>query len=190
MLNSAKSSLTGLLFATLYLSSTHMHGHSVSWIGTDTPIRIGGVKLFLWTKYAPLSKMMRSCTVFPPVTKMTTLTDRANSVTIKNTLALGIIHLVFLLNFRTWYKLITIFLFAKHHLNMYIAPDSDYPFGVFKLFLSYNYVKAKKTTNHVKCKATQQRRCWFIVIITSFLEYTIVTLPWVTYFWERSTSIS
>ena len=64
MLSSAKSSLTGLLFATLYLSSTHMHGYSASWLGTDTPIRIGGAKLFLWTKYAPLSKMMRSCMCF------------------------------------------------------------------------------------------------------------------------------
>ena len=38
-------------------SNTQIHDHSVSWLGTDTSIKSGGVKLAPWAQASPLSEM-------------------------------------------------------------------------------------------------------------------------------------
>ena len=39
-----------------------VHDRSISWLGTDTSIKSGGVKLVLWTQVSSLSNIMRSYT--------------------------------------------------------------------------------------------------------------------------------
>jgi len=58
-----------------------------------------GVGLVLWTQISPLREMMRSCTCFPYVTKMTTQKYKlTNRVIIKNAIILKnyIIYLILL----------------------------------------------------------------------------------------------
>ena len=45
-------------------TKTHIrvHDRSISWLGTDTSIKSGGVKLVLWTQVSSLSDIMRSYT--------------------------------------------------------------------------------------------------------------------------------
>jgi len=39
---------------------THIHDHSLFWLGTDTSIKSGGIKFVLWIRNSPFSVMMRS----------------------------------------------------------------------------------------------------------------------------------
>ena len=39
---------------------THIHDRSISWLGTDTSIKSGGVKLSLCTHTSPFRNMMQS----------------------------------------------------------------------------------------------------------------------------------
>ena len=67
--------------------------------GTDTSIKSGRVKIVLWAQTFPVSEMIRSCTCFPRVSKMSTLRyNWANSVIVKNAMTMSIIHNIF--NFR------------------------------------------------------------------------------------------
>jgi hypothetical protein len=78
------------------IPNTHVHDCSLSWLGTGTSIKRGGVKLVLWIQIFPLSEMMRSCKGFPHVSKMPTLTyNQTNSVIIKIALILNSIHNIF-----------------------------------------------------------------------------------------------
>lgn len=55
----------------IHLAHKYMTAHfPVSWLGAGTSIKSGGVRLVLWTQNFPLSKMMRTCTCFPRVSKM------------------------------------------------------------------------------------------------------------------------
>ena len=36
---------------------THIHDRSLSWLGTGTSIKSGGVKLVLWAQNSPISKI-------------------------------------------------------------------------------------------------------------------------------------
>ena len=49
---------------------THIHDRSLSWIGTGTSIKSGGVKLVLWTQTSILSDIKRSCKCFPHASKL------------------------------------------------------------------------------------------------------------------------
>ena len=40
---------------------THIHDRSLSWLGTGTSIKSGGVKIQLCDQASPLSEMMGSC---------------------------------------------------------------------------------------------------------------------------------
>jgi hypothetical protein len=55
-------------------SNTQIHDRSLSWLNTSTSIKGGGGKLVLWAKISLLSEMIRSCTYFPHVMNMLTLT--------------------------------------------------------------------------------------------------------------------
>ena len=45
--------------------NAQIHDHSLSWFGTCTSIKSGGVKLDIWSQTSLLSKMMRLCKCFP-----------------------------------------------------------------------------------------------------------------------------
>ena len=47
--------------------STHINDSTLYWLGENTSIRSGGVKLVLLTQTSPLSEMMWSCKSFPHV---------------------------------------------------------------------------------------------------------------------------
>ena len=47
-----------------------INDRSLSWLGTDTSIKSGGVKLVLWAQTSPLIEMMQSCKCFPHVNKI------------------------------------------------------------------------------------------------------------------------
>ena len=49
--------------------STHIHDRSLSWLGTNTSIKSGGVILVLWTQASHLNEMMRSCKYIQHVSK-------------------------------------------------------------------------------------------------------------------------
>ena len=73
--------------------NTQAQKRSFSLLGTGTSIKSGGIKLALWTHTSPLSEMMRSCTFFPHMSKIPTLTyNRSKSVIIKNDIIFNIIH--------------------------------------------------------------------------------------------------
>jgi hypothetical protein len=38
----------------IYTTNIQIHDHSLSWLGTGTSIKHGGVKLVLWTQISPL----------------------------------------------------------------------------------------------------------------------------------------
>jgi hypothetical protein len=72
---------------------------TLSWLGMVTWYghlnKRGGVKL-LFGPIFPLNEIMRSCKLFPHVSKMPILTDkRANSVTVNNVMILSITHNIF-----------------------------------------------------------------------------------------------
>jgi len=46
----------------------------LSWLGKDTSIKSGGVKLVLWAQSSTLGEMMRPCTCFLHVNAMMTVT--------------------------------------------------------------------------------------------------------------------
>ena len=45
----------------MYSSNIQIHDRSLSWLGTETSIKRGGVKLVLWPKTSPLIEVMRLC---------------------------------------------------------------------------------------------------------------------------------
>ena len=49
--------------------STDIHDRSLSWLGTNTSIKSGGVILVLWTQASHLNEMMRSCKYIQHVSK-------------------------------------------------------------------------------------------------------------------------
>jgi len=72
---------------------TRIHGRSLSCLGMGTSIESGEVWLVLWAQISAFNEMMRSCKHFLQVSKISTLThNQANSVVIKNTIILNIIH--------------------------------------------------------------------------------------------------
>jgi hypothetical protein len=78
------------------ITNRQIHDGPCSWFGTDTSIKGGWIKLVLCAQTSSLSEMMPSCTCFPHVSKMPTLTyNRANSVIIKNAIILNIIQNIF-----------------------------------------------------------------------------------------------
>ena len=54
------------------IPQTQIHDRLLSWLGTGTSIKSGGIKLVLWDQISPLSEMMRSCKYIPCVIKMST----------------------------------------------------------------------------------------------------------------------
>jgi hypothetical protein len=42
-------------------TNTQIRDRSISWFGTGTSIKSGGIKLVLWVQFFPLSEMMLSC---------------------------------------------------------------------------------------------------------------------------------
>ena len=44
--------------------NTQLHYRSFFWLGTDTVLKSGGVKLVLWTQISPLSELMRHASAF------------------------------------------------------------------------------------------------------------------------------
>ena len=75
---------------------TKIYDRSLYWLGTDTSLTSGGVKLVLWVQISTLSEIMRSCKDFPHFNQISTLAyNRANSVIIKNAIILNIIHSIF-----------------------------------------------------------------------------------------------
>jgi hypothetical protein len=66
-----------------------IYDRSLYWLGTDTSLTSGGVKLVLWVQISTLSEIMRSCKDFPHFNQISTLAyNRANSVIIKNAIIL------------------------------------------------------------------------------------------------------
>jgi hypothetical protein len=43
--------------AKIDIRNTHIHDRSLSWLGTDTSMKNGGIKVVLWTQKFPLSEM-------------------------------------------------------------------------------------------------------------------------------------
>jgi hypothetical protein len=102
--------------------NTHVHDHSLSWLGTGTWIKSGRVKIVLWTQIYPLSEAMRSCKCIPHVVKCQPLHTHS-FVVIKNALILKILHNIF--NLRDTEVVICIILVLlrstdglNHHLNI------------------------------------------------------------------------
>jgi hypothetical protein len=76
--------------------NTQIHYHARYWLGTDTLIKSGGVKLVLWAQAAPLSGMTWPCKCFPYMNKQPTFTyNWAISVIIKNAVILKITYNIF-----------------------------------------------------------------------------------------------
>ena len=53
---------------------THVHAHSLYWLGKGTTIKSDGVKLVLRAQTSPLSEMIRPYKCFSHVSEMQTLT--------------------------------------------------------------------------------------------------------------------
>ena len=104
--------------------NTHKNDRALSWLGTCTSIKRGEAKLVLWAQTSPLTEMMRSCKCFPFVSKMSTLSqNRENSVVIKTTIILNIIHNIFNLHDTNVVICIILFLLNRadgpnHYLNV------------------------------------------------------------------------
>jgi hypothetical protein len=104
--------------------NTHKNDRTLSWLGTCTSIKRGEAKLALWAQTSPLTEMMRSCKCFPFVSKMSTLSqNRENSVVIKTTIILNIIHNIFNLHDTNVVICIILFLLNRadgpnHYLNV------------------------------------------------------------------------
>ena len=76
--------------------NTQLHDSSLSWLGTGTSIKSGGVKRVLWTQTSSISEMMRSWKCFPYVSNMQALAyNLLNSVIIKNAIILNFMHNIF-----------------------------------------------------------------------------------------------
>ena len=41
------------------IDTSNIHDHSLSWLGTATSMKSGGIKLVSWDQTSPLSEMMR-----------------------------------------------------------------------------------------------------------------------------------
>ena len=53
--------------------NTYLHDRSLSWLGTGTSIRSGGIKLLSWSQTSSPRDMMRPCKCFPSVSEMSAL---------------------------------------------------------------------------------------------------------------------
>ena len=103
------------------ITNTQIHDGSCSWLGTGTSIKSGWIKLVVCAQTPPLSEMMPSCTCFPHVSKMSTLTyNRANSVIIKNAIILNIIQNIFKLRDTEFVICIILVLKRADDLNHYL----------------------------------------------------------------------
>jgi hypothetical protein len=55
-------------------SNIHIHDRLLSWLGTGTSMKCGGIKLVFWTQTSPLREMLsRKC--FPRVRTMLSITN-------------------------------------------------------------------------------------------------------------------
>ena len=80
----------------MHLTHIYIHDRSLFWLGSGTSIRSGWAKLILWAQTSSLNEIRRLLKCFPHVNKILTLTyNRANSILLKNTITLKMMHDIF-----------------------------------------------------------------------------------------------